>query len=143
MILICLSYINSSHVKNNQNRRHCVHSCSVLYCIEQQSVMSETLKLFTYIRKFYHRLGIHSPDPYINRSYNWRNLFILLCLTTLFVMSTAFLTFKSDTVVEFGTSFYVSTTGLLYLIFWLMIIHKVADLFILMRKIDEFVAKSK
>lgn len=105
--------------------------------------MAETIHFFTFIRDLYHRLGIHSPEPRSYHSYNWRNSFILLCLMTFFIISTAFIIFKSDTVSEFGDAFYVSTCDLLYLIFWVMIVNKMADLFNLMRNIDEFVARSK
>lgn len=104
--------------------------------------MAETIHFFTFIRNFFHRLGIHPPEQYNNHLYNWRNLFILLCLTTFFILSTAFLILKSGTAEEFVSSFYVSNADLLYLIFWTMIINRMGDLFILMEKIDEFVAKS-
>lgn len=105
--------------------------------------MSETNNFFTFIRKLYQRLGINTPKTQNHGLYNWRNSFVLLCLTTLFAISTAFLMFKSDTVLKFGSSFYVSITDSLYLCFWIITIHKMADLFILVGKTDEFIAKSK
>lgn len=105
--------------------------------------MAEPIRAFTFVRNLYYRLGINPPTTHGNRSYNWRIAFILMCLTTLFIISTAFLIFKCDTVSKFGASFYVSITDLLYLIFWTMIIHKMADIFALIEKIDELIAKSK
>lgn len=104
------------------------------------------MQLFTFIRKFYHRLGINPPDTNninnINRSFNWRNSFILLCLSTFWVLSAAFLSFKADTIAEFGASFYVSITVLLYLIFWTMMILKTGDFFVILEEIDKFIAES-
>lgn len=116
------------------------HSSSVWH---RMLTMSAPIRFFTFIRDLYHRLGVHPPNPHVERSYNWRNSLVLVCLTILFVISTGFLIFECDTVAKFGASFYVSISVLLYLIFWTMIIHKIADLFILMGTVDEFVAKSK
>lgn len=127
-----------------QKENHWAHSCSVWYCTTIMDE-AETIHFFTFIRKLFQRLGIHPPKPQNNTigSYNWRNSFVLLFLTILFISSTAFLIFKSDSVAKFGSSFYVSISDLLYLFLWAMIVHKMADLFILMEKIDEFVAESK
>lgn len=105
--------------------------------------MARPVRTFTFVRNLYHRLGIQPPNPLINRIHNCRNSFILLCLTTLFIISTAYLTIKCDTVANFGASFYVSISDLLYLIFWTMIIHRMTDIFTLIEKVDELIARSK
>lgn len=105
--------------------------------------MADAIRFFTYIRKLYLALGIYPPDPNKNCSYNWRNLFVFLFLTILFIISTSFFIFKADSIASFGESFYVSTTSFMFLFLWSVIIHKMDDLYILMRKIDEFIAKSK
>lgn len=104
--------------------------------------MAEPIRFFTFVRNLYRRLGVNPHGPHVYLSYNWQNLFILLCLTTLFIISTGFLVFKCDTVAKFGASFYVSIADAVHIVFWTMIIHKMADVFTLMGTVDEFIAKS-
>lgn len=103
--------------------------------------MAATINFFRFIRKSYHLVGIHSLSRQNSQSgpYNWRNSMGLLSLAVMFLASTAFFLFQSDSFEDYQGAFYVSTTGLVVIILVIKITPKMADIFILMEKFEEFV----
>lgn len=107
--------------------------------------MAGTIQFFQFIRKLYRIVGIR---PLKNQnsplgSYNWRNLTVLLLFLILFLACVAYFLYEAHSFTEYGGSFYMSISMLIYIVSLPTIIPKMTDIFVLMDKFGEFVDKSK
>lgn len=105
--------------------------------------MNEKITFFKLIREIYQTAGIHPCEPNERGCFNFRNSFISVTLSIVFIVSTVFLLCDANTIDEYGSSFYISTTVFLDIFMWSTLIQKMGDLFNLMDQMNEFGQKSE
>lgn len=105
--------------------------------------MAAAIRFFQFNRKLYERVGIcPRPNTWFG-SYNLRNSMMLLCLSMMLMASTAFLLFQANSMQEYGAAFYVSVSELANIVCIMVTIPKMASIFSLMEKCEEFVEKGQ
>lgn len=102
-----------------------------------------TIKLFQLVQKFYHIQGIDPPASNRSGSYIGKNLFIQFCLVQMFISATLFFLFKAQSMFEFGITFYASATELYVFSYFTVTLWKMANIFELIWKFENFIGKSK
>lgn len=102
-----------------------------------------SVKLFQKLQNIYFKLGIFCPSQ-TDRIFfiNARNLFFLISLTQMLMLSLEFLLFEAKSTIEFGISFYSTITELGCLFNFLMITWKMPKILDLIGKLENFIEKS-
>lgn len=107
-------------------------------------VMAGTIHFFQFVRQLYHFVGIR-PLKHPNSlfaSYNWRNSTVLLLFLIMFTACSAYFLYEAHSFTEYGGSFYMAISLLIHIVSLPTIIPKMADIFVLMEKFEEFVEQS-
>lgn len=106
--------------------------------------MAERSKLLQFTQKVYQDMGTRTTQSNSNhRSINWRNIFMLTSFIQLFISSFAFLIFEADSIVDAGTSFYVASTEICCIIYYLINMQKMPKILKLIENFEKFVEKSE
>lgn len=105
--------------------------------------MAKRIELFPAIRSVYQKLGIHPPQSNRNSGFNQHNLLILLVQSLTFGSAGAFLLFRVDSIVEFGTSFSSCIMILTNTIFNLINIVEMKNIVKLIGQFEDFIEMSR
>lgn len=108
--------------------------------------MAERIQFFGYIQNTYRTVGIDSLQIRQSTrfgSFNWRNPMALFVITIMFAASTSFLLFEANSFQQYGDSFWICVSFLVYIVGMTATISKMSNIFILFEKFDEFVEKSE
>lgn len=101
------------------------------------------LESFQAVKKFFHMMGIYSPEQNPNSSFNAKMFIILLVLIISFIQTVGVLLFKAKTIFDYGIAFYASITILGAVTVDALIIWKRVYFFTITEKFDAFIGKSK
>lgn len=100
----------------------------------------DKIKLFKFIQKTYHGIGIFSPKsnqiPSSINSKNWLNLF---CHMEFLISSIAYLLFEANSMIEYGLAFYICTTVLTSLIFYLIPLGESENILNFIQNCEQFI----
>lgn len=113
-------------------------STSVYY---QLLNMANTIKFLHLTRIYFQILGIWPTKPNHKYSFNATSFFILLSMTLIIISTTLFFFNAAETMQEYLHSFYISTTELSFVFYFVINIWKISGILELIGKYEEFVEK--
>lgn len=101
------------------------------------------MKLFRLVQIYLQMSGIYPPRCTQNHSINATNLFVVVLCVSSIIFTMTFCLFKTKTMREIGDTIYSSVTVLAILIFYIVIISNVSNIFKLIHAFEAFVQESK
>lgn len=107
-----------------------------------------TMKLFRLIRIFYKKLGLTDDSTIqLNQQqkcrFNFKNIFILICMIHMCISSLGFFLFKAITIDEHAESFFSFLSELLPFEQFFVVIWKLSDMVESIEKYEQFIEKSE
>lgn len=106
--------------------------------------MAGKMKLFQTVQKCYGIMGILlPPKSFQNCSINARNLFFILSLTLTFFSTIAYFLFQARSLLDYGNSFYGSTSDLYTLADFLIAFWKMPTILKFIALCEKFIEQSK
>lgn len=104
----------------------------------------DKIKLFKFIRKIYHHIGISPSESNPKHSLiNLKHWFIILCNAQFFLSSTAYLLFKASSMIEYGMAFFISTSIVASTAVYLIFFYKVKNILNYIEKCEGFIEQSE
>lgn len=101
------------------------------------------MDLFQSIRKFWQTMGIKPSDPNQVHPFNARNLFFISSLIMICISTTAFLIFRAETLLEYGSCLYWSLSEHVMLVNILIDIWRIPIIFKMIEACERFIEMSK
>lgn len=102
-----------------------------------------SVKLISFIRKYYHAIGIHSPRSNQNRSsLNWKNVTLIICFVQGIISKTAFLVFAANSVSDLGMAVFYWSAMFLGIGLYLGSIWEMGNLSQFVENSEAFIEKS-
>lgn len=144
--LLWTNFVQGSHEDSNGhfNFESCSLNASLPSCVSLVLIvaMARPIKLFQFLQKLYHLIGIHPPQSNENHKFNLQNGFFIFAWVQMVTLTGAFILFKAKTFSEFSISFHICVTTLVNLFGYIMNIYQKGNILNLIEKLNEFIGKS-
>lgn len=115
---------------------------SLLFLINMAS--SESVKLFTFIKKTFRIIGISPPQSnQKHNSINSKNWIFLLCLVQLCIATVGYFFTEANSIMEYGMVFFNAITAIETIILYLIFIWQMKNILNYIENCEKFVEKSK
>lgn len=105
--------------------------------------MAASIKLFQFAQELFQMLGIRLPKQNEILSFRSRNIFFLFCYTQLSISMAAFFLFEANTMLEYGSSFFMSLTQFCIAMDYLVLMWRFPNILELIADFEDFIEKSK